>query len=58
MDTNDPATYFAGFNISDLVDVGVTVTLVHTFPYEGIWTYRTPTGVVIRTDPNGIILGR
>lgn len=47
---------FVGSNVRDLEDIGVPLTLVHEFPYNGVWTYRTRTGVTFTTDRDGVIL--
>lgn len=45
-----------GTNVRDLEDIGVPLILVHEFPYGGVWTYRTRTGITFTTDLDGVIL--
>lgn len=47
---------FVGTNVKALEDIGVPLTLIHDFAYGGVWTYRTPSGVVFTTDLDGVIL--
>lgn len=47
---------FVGTRITDLTAMGLEVRNPYGFAYDGVWTYITPTGVVLTTDGDGVIL--